>query len=830
MRCLSLAVALLLGTPAAHADTLADLRQPSSTVAGCVNEWGPLVGVAPTCEGKAALIEWEAHAAAVNVARDTLVNASNLPTERTSPQVVVTALGAAAAAVDAMTRLYDPAEERRGGFADVLAWMRPWFERQHRAIPGSIGDGLRTLADAIAQPDLLLADCTALYGQAALFSTRVSQLAAELGGDVQRQTDAAVRAAHRAALEVAQAVENGATARDAGAAIATAAGPAHAALAQEQTRQLNQSLAAHPEQGGALAQTTRQLWAIPGAFLGLVALLLVGFALGFRRLAARIGARTALQAGLRLLITVPLAWLLLALLHALTGFPGGWAIILLWVGLVVLLLAFGGRLVPGPVRRLWTAMFTAPALDTHGSAAFGTAQTAARHLAPAAPADAFVLGTVRGAPRGADPRFRQDGHILTCAPTGAGKGVGGVVPNLLDYPGSAFVLDFKGENHAVTARARRAMGQTVVLVDPFTITGTVTHSLNWLDTLDPGDPDVVSRAAGLADMLVVTEGADGESHWNDTARELLRGLLIYVAGLSGDRRSMAELRRIVTVSQDELADTLADMLADPERGQRIPARTAASHLNRSERERGSVLSTVVRHTAWLDDPRLCTALARSDFSLEDLKHKPMTVYLAIPPDRLRACLGFVRGFIGLALDGITAVPARPAHRVAFFLDEFGQLGRMDRLADSITLLRGYGAQLWVFVQDLSQLKAVYPRWQSFLANTSQQFFGTADYDTARYLSGALGQQTIRYETHSASVSHGSPMRLGSSNTSNSMGEHLQGRSLLTPDEVMRLGPSRPIVLVSGELPYLLDRVSYLTDPVYAGRFDPNPLHLPHAAE
>ena len=29
---------------------------------------------------------------------------------------------------------------------------------------------------------------------------------------------------------------------------------------------------------------------------------------------------------------------------------------------------------------------------------------------------------------------------------------------------------------------------------------------------------------------------------------------------------------------------------------------------------------------------------------------------------------------------------KPVHRV--FLDEFGQLGRMDRLADSITLLRG----------------------------------------------------------------------------------------------------------------------------------------------
>ena len=84
----------------------------------------------------------------------------------------------------------------------------------------------------------------------------------------------------------------------------------------------------------------------------------------------------------------------------------------------------------------------------------------------------------------------------------------------------------------------------------------------------------------------------------------------------------------------------------------------------------------------------------------------MTVYLAIPPDRLRTSLGFVRGFIGLALDAMTAVPGRPAHRVAFFLDEFGQLGRLDALVGGLTLMRGYGVQLGLFVQDLSQLKAI----------------------------------------------------------------------------------------------------------------------------
>ena len=91
-----------------------------------------------------------------------------------------------------------------------------------------------------------------------------------------------------------------------------------------------------------------------------------------------------------------------------------------------------------------------------------------------------------------------------------------------------------------------------------------------------------------------------------------------------------------------------------------------------------------------------------------------------------------------------------------------------------------------------------------------------------------GQQTIRYETQSVSQSSGTRGKSGSS--SSSTGEHLQARALLTPDEVIRLSPTRLIVLVSGEPPYLLDRVSYLTDPAYAGRFDANPLHLPHAAE
>ena len=166
---------------------------------------------------------------------------------------------------------------------------------------------------------------------------------------------------------------------------------------------------------------------------------------GFRRLVDRLGTKGAVGFSLPLLVALPASWLPLALLHAVTGWPGAmWLGFLLWLALAMALLGLGPRLLPRRLRRVWAILFAPAPPTTHGSARFGGATEAAicRHLKPAAPADAFALGDLPNTSHGRG-RFYHDGHILTCAPTGAGKGIGAVIPNLLDYPGSAFVLDLK---------------------------------------------------------------------------------------------------------------------------------------------------------------------------------------------------------------------------------------------------------------------------------------------------------------------------------------------------------------------------------------------------
>jgi type IV secretion system protein VirD4 len=64
----------------------------------------------------------------------------------------------------------------------------------------------------------------------------------------------------------------------------------------------------------------------------------------------------------------------------------------------------------------------------------------------------------------------QQGVILS-APPRSGKGVGVVIPNLLNFPGSVIVVDIKRENWGITAGFRQKHGQQVYLFDPLSETG-----------------------------------------------------------------------------------------------------------------------------------------------------------------------------------------------------------------------------------------------------------------------------------------------------------------------------------------------------------------------
>ncbi|WCP16236.1 hypothetical protein sphantq_04732 (plasmid) [Sphingobium sp. AntQ-1] len=159
--------------------------------------------------------------------------------------------------------------------------------------------------------------------------------------------------------------------------------------------------------------------------------------------------------------------------------------------------------------------------DTHGSARFATD----RETRPLAQnGDGLLIGRDRKS--GKPLRYAGPAHLLTIAPTRTGKGVGTIIPNLLDYPGPVVCIDPKGENARVTAHYRARFGPVHVL-DPFGVTGMVGAAFNPLARIDPAGLDLADDAMTLADALVYdAPGEAGEAHWNEEAKALISGIIL----------------------------------------------------------------------------------------------------------------------------------------------------------------------------------------------------------------------------------------------------------------------------------------------------------------
>src|ERR1700722_5981043 len=129
-----------------------------------------------------------------------------------------------------------------------------------------------------------------------------------------------------------------------------------------------------------------------------------------------------------------------------------------------------------------------PTSTAYGSAAWNTGEALRQPRG-------LLVGRTPTAQLGDDAlRYAGEGHLLTVAPTRSGKGVSAVIPALLTFQGSLVVTDLKGENYAVTARARRGMGQRVLALDPFGVAARESASFNPLDRIDPSRADAIDDA------------------------------------------------------------------------------------------------------------------------------------------------------------------------------------------------------------------------------------------------------------------------------------------------------------------------------------------------
>lgn len=361
-------------------------------------------------------------------------------------------------------------------------------------------------------------------------------------------------------------------------------------------------------------------------------------------------------------------------------------------------------------------------------------------------------------------------HFVTIAGTGSGKSTAGIIPNLCLHEGNVLVIDPKGELAAITARRRghggggvRGMKDDVFVLDPFHIVeGFETASYNVFDEMErvaEYDADrPVSYARKVAQALVPAVSKD--PYWDDAPRTFISGLLLYIMQGPKERRNLVWLRTLLMEGDEETFrsvskpggrgdpfDALLVMMKNcPEGPYRHVIVGSANSLSKmSPDQRGSVLTMAMEHTSFLDMPEIRKISIKSDFLLEDLKTRKISVYLCLPLNAVSGIEGrWLRMFIMLTVDMFSRVNKLPKQPLLMAIDEFPSLGKLDGIEVVAPTMRSQGVRLWVIGQDIEQFEKVYPdSWGSFIGGAEAvQFMGITHPPTVAYIAERLGQHVV----------------------------------------------------------------------------------------
>jgi type IV secretion system protein VirD4 len=359
-------------------------------------------------------------------------------------------------------------------------------------------------------------------------------------------------------------------------------------------------------------------------------------------------------------------------------------------------------------------------------------------------------------------------HVLCYAPTRSGKGVGLVIPTMLHWTQSAFIIDLKREIWALTAGWRQQYaGNRVIRFEPAAEDGAAWNPLAEVRR-QKGEDGVpvfnIGDVQNIATMLVDPDGKGVETHWQKTSFSLLTGAILHALYLDHHRGTPATLPGIRAMLSDPSRPIVAlwrEMLEFkhlPGGPHPVVAQTARDMLDTESEEASSIISTAKSYLNLYADPVVSANVSSHHFSVRDLMHHndPVSLYVVTKPvdkERLRPLVRLlVNMTVRILCDDLEFENGRPKatykHRLLLMLDEMASLKKMPIIQESLAFMAGYGIKAYLIVQDMSQIRSseMYGQDESISSNCHvQSAFPPNKIETAQHIEKLSGKTTVTNE-------------------------------------------------------------------------------------
>ena len=420
-------------------------------------------------------------------------------------------------------------------------------------------------------------------------------------------------------------------------------------------------------------------------------------------------------------------------------------------------------------------------------------------------------GLFLGAYKGRMLFFNGEGPLLTYLRTGGGKGVCYLLTNLAhSRDRSLIVVDVKdGQNLFASGAHREALGQKVIVLDPFGISGCPNVRINPLqrliDIIERGE-EIDTQADEIAQILLPANPKDGENSWvRKGALRLLALRMEYLVRFEPELCTLSGLWCFVNSGREDLDIAFAMMKTCGNDGIEQRAHSLHTTMQDAERQWEAYKSDCIEAVAPFEPGKtFARATEKNELDFGRLKHEKHTVYIVVPSEKIGVAAPWISLIINHAIEEI-AKETGPLW-TTFFLDEFPQLPPAPAIMKALRLYRGKNIQLFFFAQGRYSMRA---RWSE---DSVKEFEDQAAVMTFGYVQDRDLVRDIGVWSGTASVLLKNDSYSGGAVEAANSGLNESKRDLLQPEDIYRSTIDGRQIIKIRTLPYLLvaDVVPYYT--------------------
>lgn len=438
----------------------------------------------------------------------------------------------------------------------------------------------------------------------------------------------------------------------------------------------------------------------------------------------------------------------------------------------------------------------------YGSASWGTEQDlrAKNYFQKTADPKRFIIGRSAEGEYIQVPEFWTHAHAIVCGRTGVGKSRGFFFPQLIERIATSMVVTEAtpgyedGELYKLTSGWRKMAGHKVYCFNPSDMSS---NRINPIDRIRRApEQEKAAVAEKLADLVIMngesSEGR-GDQTWNRSEKLLLIPLLLHAAAGDPRRGHFGALRWLLAEGPDALTKVLKD---SPSRIARMEFQGWSRLAGETNFKYGVFSGLVTKLNPWMTD-QMIALTETTDIDLDALASQLFTFYLAVPSrSKDSKLIGSL--MMNFLLDHILEIREKMKYPLTMLLDEFTNFGKISGIGDTLSIIRKNKIGLILGFQNYAQLEQVYSKREAQIIidmPATQVYFKQKNFQEARDLSEAIGRTTVEEAT------------VGDSGR---VQESIQGRHLITPDELISL--DRQVIVFTADtkplkLP-LIDPLAY----------------------